>query len=151
MLYPAAREIKGADALVDEAEMEHASLKSLIEQLSSMKPQDEKYVARFTVLGEYVMHQVKEEEGEMIAALKRVRVDWNQMAVDMKQRRAAVMVAAGLAAEAVAEDTDTDTQNGRANGSGTATSRSQTGQPRPDRPAAARQAKALPPMPAPDD
>ena len=67
----------------------------------------------------------------MIPALEGVRVDWEQMVVDMKPRRAALMVASGLAAEAAAEDTDpdtdTDTQNGSANGSLFAISRGQTG------------------------
>ncbi|MCK7500832.1 MAG: hemerythrin domain-containing protein [Comamonadaceae bacterium] len=49
LLYPAARNaLKEAD-LIDEAEVEHESAHQLIDQLRTMSPDDEKYVARFTV------------------------------------------------------------------------------------------------------
>ena len=40
----------------------------LIEQLENMGPDDPNFHATFTVLGEYVLHHVKEEEGEMFPA-----------------------------------------------------------------------------------
>jgi hemerythrin superfamily protein len=58
LLYPAARKLLSEEDLIDEAEVEHATAKSLIEQLGSMTPDDEKYAATFTVLGEYVNHHI---------------------------------------------------------------------------------------------
>lgn len=91
LLYPAAREaLKQAD-LVDEAEIEHESAHTLMDQLRSLGPDDEKYAARFTVLCEYVLHHVKEEEGELFPALEQVRLDWEQLAEAMTARREELM------------------------------------------------------------
>ena len=88
LLYPA---VKGALAkadLVAEAEVEHASAKALIEQLRGMTPEDEKYAATFKVLGEYVTHHIKEEEGEMFPQLSKLRFDWESLCGEMNARRA---------------------------------------------------------------
>lgn len=92
LLYPAAKEaLKEAD-LVNEAEVEHASAKDLIEQLKSMSPDDEKYAATFTVLGEYIKHHVKEEENEMFPQLQKVRgLDWESLCDEMNGRRQELM------------------------------------------------------------
>jgi len=91
LLYPAARPALDDEALVDEAEVEHQSLRALIDQLRGMNPQDDKYAARFTVLCEYVMHHVKEEEGEMFPQLERARLDWETLAREMADRRQQLM------------------------------------------------------------
>lgn len=87
LLYPAARQALSDESLIDEAEVEHESLHVLIDQLRGMTPEDEKYAARFTVLCEYVMHHVKEEEGEMFPKLEHARLDWEGLAADMDERR----------------------------------------------------------------
>lgn len=88
LLYPAARDAIGEASLVDEAEVEHESLRALIEQLQDMEPDDDKYAARFTVLCEYTLHHVKEEEGELFPELERARLDWEGLAAEMSERRA---------------------------------------------------------------
>ena len=88
LLYPAARaQLKDA-GLIDEAEVEHESMHALIDQLRGLNPEDEKYAARFTVLCEYVLHHVKEEEGEMFPQLEKAKLDWEGMAAQMTVRRA---------------------------------------------------------------
>lgn len=87
LLYPAAREALEQADLIDEAEVEHESAHQLIDQLRSLGPEDEKYAARFTVLCEYVLHHVKEEEGELFPALEQARLDWEQIAEAMSARR----------------------------------------------------------------
>lgn len=87
LLYPAARSALADESLVDEAEVEHESVHALIEQLNAMDPDDAKYAARFTVLCEYVIHHVKEEEGQMFPQLESARLDWEALAVAMDQRR----------------------------------------------------------------
>ena len=76
LLYPAAREAIADEHLVDEAEVEHEAMHSLIDQLRQMGPDDDKYAARFTVLCEYTLHHVKEEEGEMFPQLEKAKLDW---------------------------------------------------------------------------
>lgn len=65
--------------LLDEAKVEHASARDLIEQLSSMKPTDDLYDAKFTVLGEYVAHHVGEEEGELFPKVVSKKIDLREL------------------------------------------------------------------------
>ena len=96
IFYPAAREAMKEADLIDEAEVEHMSAKMLIEQLKGMGPQDEKFKATFTVLGEYVKHHVKEEESEMFVQLEKARLDWSALCEEMQQRRSELMQEHGL-------------------------------------------------------
>jgi len=89
-LYPAARACLGEEDLLDEAEVEHATVKSLINQIKTMAPGDEKYSAIFTVIGEYVNHHVKEEEREMFPKLSHAKFDWKQLHEQMNERRVAL-------------------------------------------------------------
>jgi hemerythrin superfamily protein len=88
LLYPAVRGAIAEEGQIDEAEVEHEMLKVLIGQLRGMDTEDEKFAARFTVLCEYTLHHVKEEEGEMFPALARVKIDWERIAQEMVERRA---------------------------------------------------------------
>jgi hemerythrin superfamily protein len=72
IFYPAAREALGEDGadLLDEAEVEHSSVKDLIVQLSESQPSEDLYDAKVKVLSEYVKHHVNEEEGELFPKLR---------------------------------------------------------------------------------
>jgi hemerythrin superfamily protein len=72
IFYPAAREALGEDGadLLDEAEVEHSSVKDLIVQLSESQPSEDLYDARVKVLSEYVKHHVHEEEDELFPKLR---------------------------------------------------------------------------------
>jgi hypothetical protein len=88
---PAAREAIEDEDLVDEAEVEHASAKQLIEELGQMEPGEELYDARFTVLGEYVNHHIKEEEGSggIFAEVKKAKLDLDELGrrmLEMKEK-----------------------------------------------------------------
>jgi hemerythrin superfamily protein len=87
-LYPAAREMIDEPDLIDEAEVEHETMHTAIGQLRDMGASDEKFAARFTVLCEYVLHHVKEEEGEIFPKLEQLKLDWDAMAEGMATRRA---------------------------------------------------------------
>ena len=90
IFYPAARdalEDKGED-LMDEAEVEHASIKSLVEQLQEAEPGSDLYDAKVTVLMEYVKHHVKEEEGEIFPKVKKSGLDLEELGAEMAERKA---------------------------------------------------------------
>jgi len=88
IFYPAIRDdSKENEDLVDEATVEHASAKALISQLSQMDPHDDLYDAKVKVLGEYIDHHVKEEEGEMFPKAKKAGVDLNALGQQIEARK----------------------------------------------------------------
>jgi hemerythrin superfamily protein len=91
IFYPAAREALEEQDLLDEAEVEHASAKSLIQQLESMQPEDELYDAKVTVLGEYIEHHVKEEEKQLFPKVRKARLNLDELAEQMSERKSELM------------------------------------------------------------
>jgi len=87
LFYPAVREAIEDEDIMNEAAVEHETAKMLIEQLENMEPDDPNYYATFTVLGEYVMHHVKEEEGEMFPQAKKADLDLEELGARMQERR----------------------------------------------------------------
>ena len=108
VFYPAARGGLDEEDLIEEAEVEHGSAKTLIDQLSSLSPEDAKFAATFTVLGEYIKHHVKEEEGEMFEQLGRSKVDWDSLLEEMLARRMELEGELGL--DAAEEEGETEEQ-----------------------------------------
>jgi len=93
IFYPAAR---GAldeenEETMDEAEVEHSSIKSLVEQLEDASPGDELFDAKVKVLCEYVKHHVKEEEGEMFPKVKKTDLDLDDLGLELAARKAELM------------------------------------------------------------
>ena len=87
IFYPALREAIDDEDILNEAAVEHETAKMLIEQLENMQEDDPNFHATFTVLGEYVRHHIKEEEGEMFAAAKKSVLDFDELAGRMRQRK----------------------------------------------------------------
>ena len=88
IFYPAVREAIEDEDIMNEAAVEHETAKTLIEQLDNMEPDDPNYFATFTVLGEYVMHHVKEEEGEMFPQAKKAKeLDLEALGEQMRTRK----------------------------------------------------------------
>lgn len=96
LFYPAIRAALADEGLIDEAEVEHMTFHVLIDQLKSMDFSDDRYAATFTVLGEYIKHHVKEEEGEIFPGLGRARMNWRNLRDDMQQLRQQRMAELGL-------------------------------------------------------
>jgi hemerythrin superfamily protein len=86
IFYPAVREAIEDEDIMNEAQVEHETAKMLIEQLENMGADDPNFHATFTVLGEYVMHHVKEEEGEMFPEVKKSDLDLEELGARMRSR-----------------------------------------------------------------
>ena len=103
VLYPAAKEaFEGEEEdedLVNEAEVEHGTAKELIAKIEGMSSDDEHFKATVTVLGEYIKHHVKEEEGEMFAKARRAKVDLEGLAGRLIERKQALMSESGATAD----------------------------------------------------
>ena len=59
----------------------------LIDQLENMGADDPNYFATFTVLGEYVRHHIREEQGEMFPAARKAGLDLQAIGERMRARR----------------------------------------------------------------
>lgn len=91
IFYPQVREAIDDDDLLDEAEVEHATAKDLIAQISEMDPEDDKYDAKVTVLGEYIDHHVQEEREEMFVKARKSKLDLVAMTKELSERKAELM------------------------------------------------------------
>jgi hemerythrin superfamily protein len=87
IFYPAAREAIPNTDITDEAYVEHAGAKELIQQLQTMKPGDEYYDAKVHVLQEYINHHIKEEETKMFPAAKKAKLDLESLGESISQRK----------------------------------------------------------------
>ena len=93
IFYPAAREALGDEGedLLNEAEVEHNSLKELIGQIEGSDPDDELFDAHVKVLGEYVKHHVKEEEGQLFPKLRKSDMDLAEVGEQIAARKKELM------------------------------------------------------------
>jgi len=102
IFYPAAREVLEEDdlAMVDEADIEHASAKDLIAQIRATSPDDDYYDAKVKVLGEYIDHHVKEEQDSLFPAVKKAGMDTKAIGERLFARKDELMAEIGEEAAA---------------------------------------------------
>lgn len=108
LFYPALRDAIDDTDLLDEAEVEHASAKQLITELAAMRPGDELYDAKFTVLGEYVKHHIEEEEKEIFPKAKKAKLDLDAMGEEARERKQEMREELGLDSDVEAEEEGED-------------------------------------------
>ena len=100
IFYPAVREeaeTEEIEDLLDEAEVEHETVRELIEKIEGLEWEDEKLHAHFTVLSEYVKHHVKEEEQEMFPKLRELEnLDLESLGAEMAERKAELIAEMGI-------------------------------------------------------
>lgn len=92
IFYPGARAATEDDAMINEGIIEHESAKELIAQIQDMDPEDEMYDAKVTVLGEYIVHHVDEEEEEMFPEVRESKeLDLRGLAVTFTARKEEIL------------------------------------------------------------
>ena len=91
LVYPAIREEIEADDKMNEAIEEHHLVHVLIAELKKLKPSDERFEAKFTVLGELVKHHIEEEEGEMLPQAEKSNIDWEDLESRVMKRKEQLM------------------------------------------------------------
>lgn len=92
IFYPAARDsVRNGEDLLDEAEVEHASIKQLIATIEGSSPGEELFEARVTVLGEYVKHHVKEEETQLFPKIRKSDMDLQEVGAQLMARKKELM------------------------------------------------------------
>jgi hemerythrin superfamily protein len=91
IFYPALRERLEDDLALDEAEVEHAIARDLVEQIESMEPGDALFDARVLVLAEYVEHHVQEEESEIFPQAEKSGIDLDELGAELAERKHELM------------------------------------------------------------
>ncbi|HEY0491806.1 MAG TPA: hemerythrin domain-containing protein [Telluria sp.] len=93
IFYPAVREAsKENEDLVDEATVEHAAAKDLIEQIMSMDSTDELFDAKVKVLSEQIEHHVEEEEGDMFPKARKAGLDLVALGEEIQARKDEIQI-----------------------------------------------------------
>ncbi len=87
LIYPAIREEIDADDLMNEAVEVHHLVHVLIAELKKLKSSDEKFNAKFTVLGELCKHHIEEEEGEILPQAEESNIDWKELSAQVMKRK----------------------------------------------------------------
>jgi hemerythrin superfamily protein len=90
LFYPAARAAIDDNDLINEAEIEHATLKYLMQQLIPVNKGDERFTAKVTVLREYTKHHMNEEEAEIFPKVKRSKLDLSALGQQLMDRKIAL-------------------------------------------------------------
>ncbi len=90
IFYPAAREAGGKEVedMLNEAEVEHGSVKELIAAIEAGSPADDLFDAQVKVMGEWVKHHVKEEENELFPKIRKSGLDLEEVGAQLAQRKA---------------------------------------------------------------
>ena len=97
--YPAARSVLDEKFLLDEATVEHASVRDLIYRIRASNPAQPLYDARVEVLCQYIRHHVREEENLIFPRVRRAGVDLCALGRRMHERNLALMAEATLPVE----------------------------------------------------
>lgn len=91
IFYPAVRKaVKGIDDLVDEALVEHAAAKELIEQIMAMDTNDDLFDAKIKVLSEQIEHHVREEEDKIFPQACETSLDMDEIGQKITSRKNAI-------------------------------------------------------------
>jgi hemerythrin superfamily protein len=70
--YPQLRKDERAKEIVLEAYQEHHVMDVLIEEINALKPDDEEFHPKVTVLQENTEHHIEEEEGELFPKVRKI-------------------------------------------------------------------------------
>ena len=89
IFYPQAREATKDNDLIDEALVEHATVKKLIGEIEAMEVNEELYDAKMRILGEMVKHHINEEEEELFPEL--AKMDLNAVGKEIAERKEELM------------------------------------------------------------
>jgi hypothetical protein len=91
IFYPRAREATKDNDLIDEAIVEHATVKNMIGEIEVMDVGEELYDAKMRVLGEMVKRHIREEEEELFPELQSSKMDLKAVGKELAERKEELM------------------------------------------------------------
>lgn len=99
IFYPAVHLAVDDDDLMDDAEIEHAAIRDLIDRIDVMRLDDEHYDATVTALAEKVVRHIQEEETEMFPMARESTMDMQALGAKMMERKMELMAEMGITEE----------------------------------------------------
>ena len=87
IFYPTSREFLKNEDIVDEAVVEHAAAKDLMDEIEAMNAGDDLYDAKVKVLSEQIEHHVEEEEEEYFPKVQKTDMDLKSVGARMQARK----------------------------------------------------------------
>ncbi|HEX8614676.1 MAG TPA: hemerythrin domain-containing protein [Telluria sp.] len=87
IFYPMLRSVIDDDDLMDEADVEHASVRDLVSQLEVMYPGDDHFDATVAVLGEEMALHIEKEESAMFDAALESGIDLDDLGERLAARK----------------------------------------------------------------
>jgi len=93
IFYPEVRAEMDEDELLDEAEVEHGSIKDLVAEIEHGLDGeiDGKFDAKVKVVSEWVKHHVKEEQNELFPKVRESDIDLDALGEHLKVRKAELL------------------------------------------------------------
>jgi hemerythrin superfamily protein len=119
IFYPQVRESIEAEDLMFEAEIEHDTVKNLIERVQEGEVDETQLSAMIKVMNEYVNHHVNEEQRRMFPRVKRSELDLEALGKELLARKTELEaeLQGSMAAESDATEVDDDeSESGRSRG-----------------------------------
>ncbi len=91
IFYPRARAATRDDDLIDEAIVEHATVKNMIAEIEEMDAGEDLFDAKIRVLGEMVKRHIREEEEELFPELQSAKMDLDAVGKELAERKQELM------------------------------------------------------------
>ena len=95
LIYPTIRAAIDEDDKMNQAIEEHHLVHVLIAELKKLKPSEDKFEAKFNVLGELVKHHIEEEEGEILHQAEQSDVDWEALEIQVMKKKEQLLAKGG--------------------------------------------------------
>ena len=96
VFYPVARRAEGVDALIDEAEREHAEAKQAVMRVESMTSDHDSFEEAVEALRDLVAAHVRAEEDELFPKVRQAKLDLVALGITLAERRDTLMDVLGL-------------------------------------------------------
>ena len=87
IFYPVSRDFLKNEDIVDEAVVEHAAARDLMDEIEAMNAGEDLYDAKVKVLSEQIEHHVEEEEAEYFPKVQKTEMDLKAVGARMKARK----------------------------------------------------------------
>ena len=87
IFYPVSRDFLKNEDIVDEAVVEHAAARDLMDEIEAMNAGEDLYDAKVKVLSEQIEHHVEEEEEEYFPKVQKTDMDLKDVGARMQARK----------------------------------------------------------------